>query len=75
MNSKERVLTAINHEEPDKVPIDSWISPEVAKAIINGLGLDEQSDPFILDKTLGNDLLYHNLGFCDGFSSIYKEDS
>jgi len=33
MNSRERILTAINHEEPDKVPIDSWMAPEVANEI------------------------------------------
>jgi uroporphyrinogen decarboxylase len=74
MNSKERILTTINHEEPDKVPLDSWISKEVEEEIIKGLNLDIKSDPFILGKTLGDDLLYLNLGFCDGFSSIFKEE-
>ena len=30
MTSKDRVRMAINHEEPDKVPLDSWIAPEVS---------------------------------------------
>ena len=34
MNSKERILAVINHEEPDKVPIDSWLAPEVSEALI-----------------------------------------
>jgi uroporphyrinogen decarboxylase len=29
MNSKERLLTALNHEEPDRVPIDLWFTSEV----------------------------------------------
>ena len=74
MNSKERILTTINHQEPDKVPIDSWMAPEVAEVIIKGLNLDMESDPFALAKALGNDLLYLALGFCDGFSSIFKEE-
>ena len=74
MNSKERVLTAINHEEPDKVPIDIMLAPENAKILIESLGLDIGRDPFALAKTLGNDILYSFLGFCDGFSSIYKEE-
>lgn len=74
MNSKERILTTINHEEPDKVPIDSWMAPEVAEVIIKGLNLDIESDPFAMAKALGNDLLYLALGFCDGFSSIFKEE-
>jgi uroporphyrinogen decarboxylase len=74
MNSKERILTTLNHEEPDKVPIDSWMAPEVAEVIIKGLNLDIEKDPFALSKALGNDLLYTTLGFCDGFSSIFKEE-
>ncbi len=74
MNSKERILTTLNHEEPDKVPIDSWMAPEVAEIIIKGLNIDIEKDPFALSKALGNDLLYTTLGFCDGFSSIFKED-
>jgi uroporphyrinogen decarboxylase len=74
MNSKERVLTTINHEEPDRVPIDIMIAPEVAYTLIDTLCLDLESDPFALSKILGNDILYGFLGFCDGFSSIYKEE-
>jgi len=74
MNSRERILTAINHEEPDKVPIDSWLAPEVAEVLIESLSLDVSEDPFALQKALGNDLLYYMVGFCDGFSSIFKEE-
>jgi len=74
MNSKERILTTINHQEPDKVPLDSWMAPEVAEVIIDGLNIDISNDPLALSKALGNDLLYSLLGFCDGFSSIFKEE-
>lgn len=74
MNSKERILTTLAHEEPDKVPIDSWLAPEVAEVIIKGLNLDMEKDSFALSKALGNDLLYLTLGFCDGFSSTLRED-
>ena len=74
MNSKERILTTINHQEPDMVPIDSWLAPEVAEVLIKGLSLDMENDDFALKKALGNDLLYLVLGFCDGFSSIFKEE-
>jgi hypothetical protein len=46
MTSKERVLMAINHEEPDKVPLDSWLAPEVAEVLIRLLGVDMSKDPF-----------------------------
>jgi len=74
ITSKERVMTAINHEEPDMVPIDSWLVPEVEDIISVALNLDNSKDSFILPKTLGNDILYTTLGFCDGWNSIYKEE-
>src|SRR4030043_1506695 len=74
MNSRERILTTLNHEEPDKVPIDSWITPETAEILIKGLNLDLSQDSFALSKALGNDLLYLALGFCDGYSSTLKPE-
>jgi len=73
MTSKERVLMAINHQEPDKVPLDSWMAPEVADKLIKLLNVDTSQDPFALAKRLGNDFLYRAVGFCEGFSTIYDE--
>ncbi len=73
MTSKERVQLAINHEEPDKVPLDSWMAPEVADELVKILNVDTSSDPFALPKRLGNDLLYRAVGFCEGFSTIYDQ--
>lgn len=74
MNSKERVLATINHEEPDKVPIDSWMAPEIADEMVKLLNVDLNKDEFALAKVLGHDMLYRTLGICDGFNSIYKKD-
>lgn len=74
MNSRERILTTLEHKEPDRVPIDSWLAPEVAEVFIEAMDLDLSKDPFALTKALGNDLLYSTIGFCDGFSSIFKEE-
>ena len=74
MTPKERVLTALNHEEPDRIPLDVWIAPETAEILAKILHLDLASDPFALAKALGHDLLYCDIGICDGFNSIYKED-
>lgn len=73
MTCKERVLTALHHEEPDKVPLDSWLAPEVAEELIKLLGVDTAKDPFALAKRLGHDFLYRAVGFCEGFSTIYDE--
>jgi uroporphyrinogen decarboxylase len=74
MTSKERVLMAINHQEPDKVPLDGWLAPEVADELISMLGVDTSKDSFALAKRLGHDLLYRAVGFCEGFSTIYDEN-
>ena len=55
MNSKERVLMAINHEEPDKVPIDSWMAPEISNIFVKILGIDLEKDRFALAKKMGHD--------------------
>jgi uroporphyrinogen decarboxylase len=73
MTSKERVLAAINRQEPDKVPLDGWMAPEVANQLIKMLNVDTARDPFALAKRLGNDFLYRAVGFCEGFSTIYDE--
>lgn len=74
MNSKERVLTAINHEEPDKVPIDIWMVYEVQEILRKYLDVDISSDSFALAKALGNDVLFRYMGISECFNSIYKEE-
>jgi len=39
MNSKERVLAAINHLEPDRVPVDLWALPPVTDRLRNHFGV------------------------------------
>jgi len=40
MTHKERFITAINHEEPDRVPIDVWYTPEAERKMLEHLGED-----------------------------------
>jgi len=44
-SSKERVLKAINHEEPDRVPIYFTITPQVAEKLSQHLGIPEYTHP------------------------------
>ena len=74
MTPRERVLTTLNHEEPDRVPIDSWMAPEVANQMVKALGVDVTEDRFAMAKALGHDMLYASLGICDAYNSIYKEE-
>ena len=46
MNSRERILAAVNHQQPDRVPIDlgatpsSGISVVAYQNLVNHLGMD-----------------------------------
>ncbi|HUV06648.1 MAG TPA: hypothetical protein VMX75_02895, partial [Spirochaetia bacterium] len=73
MNSKERVLASLSFEEPDRVPLDCWLVPEITKALKGCLCLNETPDPFALQKRLGHDLLYRGIGFCEGFNTVNDE--
>ena len=42
MNSKERFLKAINHEEPDRIPVDARFTPESRNKLIDYFGLDKK---------------------------------
>lgn len=44
MTPKERVLAAINHQQPDRVPVDFGAHPQVCRDLIQYLGLDDTAD-------------------------------
>jgi len=71
MNSKERVLTALQHEEPDRVPILNTFTPEVSKElskIFNAEGMN-------LDLKLGHDCLLVELGVFNSFYMDFSKES
>jgi len=41
MNSRERILAAINHQPVDRVPTDIWATPEVMDKLRARFGSDE----------------------------------
>ena len=53
MNSKERVLTAINHQEPDRISLDFWWSHEMKAKLLRYLNLKNQDE---LQEFLGSDI-------------------
>ncbi|MHB1252885.1 MAG: uroporphyrinogen decarboxylase family protein [Candidatus Humimicrobiaceae bacterium] len=73
MNSKERVLTALEHKEPDKVPKLSSFTPEFAvklreyfkmdKSLFNPHGGTEHS----LEIKIGNDILLTAQGWANSY--------
>ena len=48
MNSRDRVLTAIAHEEADRVPVDYWAVPEVTQTLLKEFGLVNEDE--LLEK-------------------------
>ncbi|MBM3713177.1 MAG: hypothetical protein FJW56_07055 [Actinobacteria bacterium] len=56
MNSKERVLTAVSHKIPDRVPITNRFNPEIAEQLQKILKI-KSKDSFDLEVELGHDLL------------------
>jgi uroporphyrinogen decarboxylase len=64
MTSKERVRIALAHEEPDRVPIDFWMTPEVESRQLRRAGM---TDPFEMRVAAGHDLLMTSVGMVSSF--------
>lgn len=45
MNSRERVMTALNHKEPDRVPVDMVVTIEVYRDLKRTLGIEAPDNP------------------------------
>jgi len=79
MTSKERVLTALEHKEPDRIPITASFTPETALRLENFLGLnrDEQitlhGGGYELDRILGVDILQTAVGVAANYYLNYEE--
>ncbi|MCL4418060.1 MAG: hypothetical protein M1365_15475 [Actinobacteria bacterium] len=65
MNSKERVQTALNHEEPDHVPIDAFFTPEIAGILSKKYNCYENE----LNEYLGHDVIRLAQGIGTSFDS------
>ena len=58
MTSKERVLAAISHQEPDRVPVFAGFVPKVVKNLEERYGIHDDIGVF-----LGNDIVAAGIGF------------
>mgnify|MGYP006298689019 CR=1 FL=1 len=61
MTSKERVLTAIAHERPDRTPIQTYLTPEIEQKLLEHFGFAE-SEPLL--RKFGVDLRMVNPPYC-----------
>ena len=56
MNSRERVLTILDHQKADMIPVTNRFTPEIAHELARILNLDYRNS-FDLEVELGHDLL------------------
>lgn len=80
MNHKERFLMAIHHQEPDRVPIDVWYTPEAEKKLLKHLGEDTDelslyaADGGYLPHLMGHDFLITWIGPCTSYYLKEEEE-
>jgi len=80
MTHKDRFLTAINHQEPDRVPLCAWYTPEAEKALLRHLGVESEKTetykaaggplPILMD----HDFLISWIGPCTSYYSNPAEE-
>jgi len=44
MDARKRVSLALEHKEPDRVPIDLWVTKEINRKLLDHLGLSSQEE-------------------------------
>lgn len=80
MTHKERLLTALHHEEPDRVPICAWYTPEAETRVLRHLGVDsDQTETYKaaggpLPVLMDHDFLISWVGPCTGYYSNPAEE-
>jgi uroporphyrinogen-III decarboxylase len=75
LNHKERVLAALNHESPDRCPMQISFTPEFAQRLKRHLGLDSSPDhnphgggnTYVLERALEEDLLLTSVGWANSY--------
>ncbi|MEK7404294.1 MAG: uroporphyrinogen decarboxylase family protein, partial [Acidobacteriota bacterium] len=73
MTHKERLLTAVNHEDPDRVPICAWYTPEAERKMLRHLGVESEATETYKDAggplpiLMDHDFLISWMGPCTGY--------
>lgn len=78
INSRERVLTALSHQQPDRCPMQLSFTPEFAAKLRREIGGDTQlthnphggGNDHFFERTLGADVLVTSVGWAN---SYYQE--
>ena len=75
MNHRDRVLTALNHQEPDRCPMQVSFTPEFATRLeadmkLKGQGLHNPhggGNTYDLERALNEDMLLTSVGWVNGY--------
>lgn len=84
MKHRERVMMALNREEPDRCPMQISFTPEFASRLKRELGLGEDSghnphgggNTYEVERALGEDMLLTSVGWANSYyaTETYSED-
>ena len=75
MNHRERVQAALNHEVPDRCPMQVSFTPEFAERLRAGLHVESEGDhnphgggnTYELERALGEDMLLTSVGWANSY--------
>jgi uroporphyrinogen decarboxylase len=76
MKPRDRVLTALSHEAPDRCPMQISFTPEFAARLKKELGITEENlhnplgsgSTYRLERELGEDMLLTSIGWADSYA-------
>ncbi len=84
MKHRDRVLMALNHEEPDRCPMQISFTPEFASRLKDDLGLSDEDlynphgggNTYALERAIDEDLLLTSVGWANSYyaTELYSED-
>ncbi|MBN2304274.1 MAG: hypothetical protein JXQ72_07355 [Anaerolineae bacterium] len=75
MKPRERILSALNHETPDRCPMQISFTPEFAERLRQNMGIDAGKlhnphgggNAYVLERELGQDMLLTSVGWANSY--------
>ncbi|TEU14983.1 MAG: hypothetical protein E3J21_14425 [Anaerolineales bacterium] len=84
MKHRDRVLMALNHEEPDRCPLQISFTPEFASRLKNDLGLTDADlhnphgggNTYALERAIDEDMILTSVGWANSYyaTETYSDD-
>lgn len=84
MKHRERVLTALEHQEPDRCPMQISFTPEFASRLKDDMKLTDEDfhnphgggNTYVMERTLAEDMLLTSVGWANSYyaTDTYSDD-